>query len=684
MSRFCWLLCTAGFAAATEPFSYNTLHISNTDGAQISPNFYALFLETEISFGGEGGIYGEMVWNRDFEALGRGILNATALPDRTDASSPPTHPSPLANSTPGLDPHEPPADPTDFRPWYAKGSPALSLSSTDPVYPANPHYLSVLFNTMNDAIVNDGYVGMHLEEGAHYDLTFYAKGDVEIEVQLACGDQIVGRVGFGVNGNDWTKYGAAITAERSCSGGALRVAPKDETALGVLIHLDHISLFPGNAVAGLFRADLYQYLADYAPPLLRIPGGAYLVGTGLRTRFNWENTIPPRQQRAGHFNSVRNYWVTDGFGINELIALMQLLNAKPVFGVYAGGSLFSKFIPLNESLPFVTEALNLIEYCNGNNETIYGRKRSQNGLAPIGLTRIELGNEESITGKEGYQGHYELIASAVWKKYPFMHIVSSGLGSVSPTANRTDQCMPCTGGCGMHAMNCSSWDEHAYQNPDTMVAFASTYDDYSNPFFCHTDANGVCPPVDVMEYATSGSGMLAASADAFFTIGLQRNAHIVGTTMYAPLFNNVRLTTWVRNMINFNASHSFATATYYVQRMLKEALGDMLLETHRAGFEQSTTWNGVASRRGDTAFIKLVNYKNTTTAVDLLFEGFSQVAVNGTAVAMWGSGDGLDENTLEAPRKHVPQYIALEGALGAQMTVSMKPFSVYVIRAEVV
>ena len=43
----------------------------------ISPDMHSLFLETEINFGGEGGLHAELVRNRDFEALGRGNLGDT-------------------------------------------------------------------------------------------------------------------------------------------------------------------------------------------------------------------------------------------------------------------------------------------------------------------------------------------------------------------------------------------------------------------------------------------------------------------------------------------------------------------------------------------------------------------------------------------------------------------------------
>ncbi len=55
--------------------------------------------------------------------------------------------------------------------------------------------------------------------------------------------------------------------------------------------------------------------------LFRVPGGNYLEGNTLDTRFAWKNTIgpagaaarPPRTPRGG-------YWSTDGFGILDYLA----------------------------------------------------------------------------------------------------------------------------------------------------------------------------------------------------------------------------------------------------------------------------------------------------------------------------------------------------------------------------
>ena len=44
----------------------------------LSPVMYSLFLETEINFGGEGGLLAELLPNRDFETLGRGAIPGAA------------------------------------------------------------------------------------------------------------------------------------------------------------------------------------------------------------------------------------------------------------------------------------------------------------------------------------------------------------------------------------------------------------------------------------------------------------------------------------------------------------------------------------------------------------------------------------------------------------------------------
>merc|ERR1719201_1924594 len=66
-------------------------------GVSLSPVLYSVFLETEINFGGEGGLYAELIRNRDFETLGRGSANFEPSPP---VSSTPTPKTPPPTTTP--------------------------------------------------------------------------------------------------------------------------------------------------------------------------------------------------------------------------------------------------------------------------------------------------------------------------------------------------------------------------------------------------------------------------------------------------------------------------------------------------------------------------------------------------------------------------------------------------------
>ena len=87
------------------------------------------------------------------------------------------------------------------------------------------------------------------------------------------------------------------------------------------------------------RPDLMQLLADMHPAFLRFPGGNYLEGNTLETRFNWKKTIGDISQRPGHRDDAWGYWSTDGLGLLEFLDWCEDLDMEPLLAVYAGYSL---------------------------------------------------------------------------------------------------------------------------------------------------------------------------------------------------------------------------------------------------------------------------------------------------------------------------------------------------------
>ena len=67
-------------------------HVSDAKRHDLSPLLYSIFFETEINYGSEGGLYAELLPNRDFERLGRGTAPPPVNSSAVTSSSPWTWP----------------------------------------------------------------------------------------------------------------------------------------------------------------------------------------------------------------------------------------------------------------------------------------------------------------------------------------------------------------------------------------------------------------------------------------------------------------------------------------------------------------------------------------------------------------------------------------------------------------
>ncbi|KAJ9437178.1 Alpha-L-arabinofuranosidase 1 [Diplonema papillatum] len=682
------MLLPAVVALAT--LAQNTVSIANMKVDALKPNHYSMFWETEINFGGEGGLYAELVWNRDFEALGRG--NSLSDPpayrgtraDRREALRAAAN-APREDSDVQLDPKEPPADYSSYAPWTGVGGAALAVQNDTAPFETNPMSLEITASAPNSGAFNPGYWGMAIRSGVAYNLSMFAMSPnvSAVVAQIVCNGEAVASVSISITPK-WNMWEATVYPSSSCPDGGLQVLA---SAAGV-VYLDHVSLFPGDAVLGLFRSDLMQYLSDFKPPMIRIPGGNYLEGTGPRTRWQWKNTVGPRQQRSGHYNSAWGYWVTDGIGLMELLLLCDFLGAEPLLSIYTGYSLGQNYIPLNESQVFVDDCLDLMEYSTGNTSTLWGHQRELDGhAAPFVVSKLEIGNEEFQQGKEGYAGHYQLITVPLRQRYPNIFVVASGI-VVATSGGRSSSCLPCVGGCdGMQPQQCDAWDEHTYDTPDSMAANLNLYDNYYNTSFCQTIDGGRCPPVYVLEYGcheTPEPDLMAGVSEGVFLLGTEINANAVEATAFAPLFVNVRGQQWGYNLINFNASNTFALPSYYVQQMLRATTGDYTVMTNRSAQAASPAkWTAIASVKSgngsSSLFVKVANYGTPNTAISFNFSGFTNLQLP-TAGSYVGGTNGTIQNTLSAPTVVGIRQFPLQSQ-GQSLQVIMDTYSVLVFEA---
>ena len=655
-----------------------TFTITTEPEHPISPNLYSIFFETEINFGSEGGLYAELLHNRDFERLGRDKWGGLEPEDN--------------DPQPGLDPHEPPAIPTDYSPWKAVGDAELSIDNTTAPFGTNPNSLRVR-GDKGEGISNPGYWGIGVRVGVGFKLSMYALAPTapvrfNASVRCATGEAVSSTVltttGVIAPGG-WKLLNATLPApKRGCGaadGGSFELTLLDDASEVVL---DGVSLTHEDAVEGLFRKDIFEKIKAMKPGFVRSPGGNYLEGFGQRTRWDWKATLGPAAARPGHYNGAWGYWVTDGMGLYELLRLSELLGCASQISIYTGYSMGAPYVPLNESAPFAADAVDLLEYANGAVGSKWGARRAAMGhAAPFGLTRLEVGNEEADMAS--YASHYKLITDAIWKADPAVHVVASGRWGPAIDGN------PCLGGA-----RCDEWDDHYYRTPDAMAALHTAYDVGSY--------NRSLPRVFVGEFAanhddTIGS-LRSAVAEALFMIGFERNADVVTASSYAPLLNKMGGTQWSVDLINFNATHLFTHPSYYAQTMLSAARQATTLKAARSGGH--ATWAAVASASpsargggggggggggvigaedvGDVT-VKMANYNASALSVTVSVAGGRAPTHIGATVLTADSPDAV--NSLDEPEAVVPAANALKvqwDGKSSTFVVPMPPWSVAVLR----
>jgi alpha-L-arabinofuranosidase len=328
-------------------------------------------------------------------------------------------------------------------------------------------------------------------------------------------------------------------------------------------------------------------------------------------------------------NDAWGYWSTDGFGLHEFLQFCEDMGMEPLYGINCGLALgyngsINNTVPLDQMGPWVQDALDLIQYANGDTNTTWGALRAANGHpAPFNLKYIEIGNEN---GGSYYNDRYSLFYDAIKSNYPNIHIIGCVWGGIPWSRPVEIQ------------------DEHYYSDPGTFISYATKYDSYSR--------RG--PRVFVGEYAvTSGYGTLgnlaAALGEAAFMTGMERNSDIVRLASYAPLFANVNGIQWRPDLIYYDSSRVTGTPSYYVQKLFGQNRGDMVLPTAITITSSATNLppHGAIGLGSWNTAVQYTNLVVSSNGVTLYQSDFVNNDTNGWRVfnGTWSASAGLYQQT---------------------------------------
>jgi hypothetical protein len=167
----------------------------------------------DINYAADGGLYAELVQNRDFEY---------ALSDKEGRDQ-------NWNSTYA---------------WSIRGNQStFTIDSVTSVHANNPHYAVLITKSPGAALVNGGFDRIVVKKGAQYNFSVFTKGTGKLQVQLVSTQGgVLAKATMNASSANWKKVTAVLTATLDAQDAKLELQP---LSAGKLC-LDMVSLFPEN------------------------------------------------------------------------------------------------------------------------------------------------------------------------------------------------------------------------------------------------------------------------------------------------------------------------------------------------------------------------------------------------------------------------------------------------------
>jgi len=549
------LLTACLFAAASSVMAQKPMN-APTGGKAISNELIGIFFE-DISMAADGGLNAQLIQNGSFEY-------SPADRDGWGAGT-------------GW---------RVARPGHSLG--LLEVKMDSPINENNPTYMRLNVERTRQfydydgwagfGLQNDGYDGISIKAGAKYDFSIFMRNvdgiSKKVRVVLSTGwgkdQKALGEVQLVAKSKSWDKYEAVIEATEDCTNANLQVLVLDNGAIDV----DMISLVPQDTYKGHgLRKDLCEALEALNPKFMRFPGGCVVHGggDGFWDTYRWKTTVGPKEQRKGLKNTW-GYHQSMEIGYFEYFQLCEDMGMQPVpilpcgvscQGTNGGWNLWptqaQDVVPMEDMDEWVDEALDLIEWANGDVNTKWGKVRAEAGHpAPFNLKYLGIGNEEKISPEfiERFKYMYKIIT----EKHPEIVIVGTA-GPGSHPGNPDFE----NGWKLAEELEMPILDEHYYEPREYFLNNQANYDNYPR------DRK---TKVYLGEYASKDKKWEDALYEALYLMGIERNGDVVCMTSYAPLFARKTNTNWNPDMIYFDNEKAYLTCSYYVQQLFGKSSGD--------------------------------------------------------------------------------------------------------------
>lgn len=631
-------------------------------GKQISNELIGIFFE-DISSSADGGLCAELIQNGSFE------FN----PSERDGWGPGT-----AWKT--------------VRPGHSLGY--IEAKQQQPLNENNPNYMRVNIERVGHfydfdgwtgvGIQNDGFDGINVKANAKYDFsTFFRNPDgVDKDVRVVISKQgsgwgpmakatVIAEATIKVSGKEWKKYEVTLSASQDAENANIQILALNKGS----IDMDMISLMPQDTYKGHgMRKDLAEALENLHPKFMRFPGGCVVHGggDGFWDTYLWKNSVGPKEQRK----SLKNTWgyhQSLSIGYFEYFQFCEDMGMEPLpilpCGVNCQGSnggwnmyptQAQDACDMSEIDKWAQDALDLIEWANGDASTKWGKVRADAGHPePFGLKYLGLGNEEKIS--PAFVERFKYIYKKVHEAHPEIIIVGTdGPGShADANGNDNDYSL---GWKLAEELEMPILDEHYYE-PREYFLNQRQYDNYPR---------NRKTKVYLGEYAAKDKKLIDALAEGLYLLHVEKNGDVVSMTSYAPLFARKGATNWDPDLIYFDNNRTYLTCSYYVQQMFGLSSGDyyygdcVKFNSDNNHLGQSV----VLDTKAKKLYVKICNADSQAAQANIDLSRFKTMKQDAEKSTLSGKPD--DENNYEAqPIAPIKENVKIS----SKMAVKVEPYS---------
>ncbi|MDD2799027.1 MAG: alpha-L-arabinofuranosidase C-terminal domain-containing protein [Bacteroidales bacterium] len=568
--------------------------------------------------------------------------------------------------------------------WTPFGN--VKIDSKEPCFENAPHYIHLLLRDepMGVGIENEGFRGIPVTAGERYRFSCFARNygvcDMKLIVELVSPSNVViCAKELTLSGKRWTKYITTLTSPITEGRAKLRISSRLRGA----IDIDHVSLFPTKTFhnhPGGLRNDLAEAIADSKPQVLRFPGGNPIDRKNVTPSYSWKNTLTKVENRPTDISrwnytidkkKFPEYFQTYGFGLYEFLSYCEEIGAEPMLVVDCGLSSIvnnpkAKSTNVEEVLEeHIQDALDLIEFVNDAEEATWGEVRTEMGHPdPFNIKNLTIADNAKTSADFEYLSRF---VEAIKHRYPKMELIGSA--GTNPDAKEMENRIEFLKNCDIHIV-----DEQLFRSPEWFLANANKYDNYKR-----NTTKIVIGEMGATEN-NARSSLNSALREAAFMTGIERNADVVETCVYAPLLANAEAWQCAPDLIWFDNLRIAKTASYYVQQLFALHQGTHALSTtlnnQAIAGEKDLFASSQFDKNRNQIIVKIVNYSNNAQTTSFLLEGLKRNASKVIHHTLTSVHPELD-NSLDNPNLIPPtqENLSIKNNI---LKVSLSPKSLHI------